>query len=229
MKKRKQKSIRNKKGKSINKKKTQKKKRGGNKISKSIKNQKIKYIIFDLDETIGYFQDIGVEFQIIMNNTNNMYNKKEILFNLLSRNEEVFRFGIFRLFNLLKIKKNTDIKIILFTNNQGPKYWYNFIVEYINNVINFKLFDKVIGPYKINNTIIENGRTSHNKSIYDLHKILNIPSNSAKFLMFDDQFHSNMIHEDVKFIHIKPYNPPLKDTDLQEYTRMRNEILSFVN
>lgn len=224
MKKRKRKSIRKKNKKN---KKTQKRKRGGKKVSKSV-YKKTKYIIFDLDETIGYFQDLGVEFQVIMNNMNNDYYKKEILFNLLSNNEEVFRFGIFRLFNMLKMKKNNNIKVVLFTNNQGPKYWYNYIVEYINKVLDFELFDYIIGPYKINNKIVEINRTSHNKSIYDLYNIFNISSNSAEFLMFDDQYHSNMLHEDVKFIHINPYKPPINETDIKEYTLMRNEILSFL-
>jgi hypothetical protein len=190
-----------------------------------------KYVIFDLDETIGYFQELGPLFDSYNSiKTDNKMSKKEVLYNILDENINVFRTNIFSIFKELMITKRTNknIKVILFTNNQGPKYWYNYIVEYINDRLNYKLFDSVIGPYKIGSTKIEPKRTSHNKSIKDICNILHINCENSRFLMFDDQPHTNMDHKNVTFILLEPYVPPSSSLDKQEYIRMMRELKKFI-
>lgn len=188
------------------------------------------YILFDLDETIGHFQDISI-FLDEEAMLNPRLSKKEIIFKLLKGNSHVFRTKIFSLFNFIKKRKmrNNNIHVSLFTNNQGPKYWYNSIVEYINYTLNYKLFDKVIGPYKIGNTQIELQRTSHDKSIHDITRILNVSLKKSRFIIFDDQVHSNMFHDNVQYIHVNEYLPNIKSRIyLDEYKFMKDELIKFL-
>ena len=47
------------------------------------------------------------------------------------------------------------IKVIIYTNNIGPKSWVFNIKKYIENKIQGKLFDKIIPAWKVNNIIYE--------------------------------------------------------------------------
>lgn len=188
-----------------------------------------KVIIFDLDETIGYFQELSqVYFQEL--ELINEILPQWLLFQLLDENPKVFRKDIFSLFKYLKQKKQLDkgIKVVLFTNNQGPIFWYNYIVDYIHHRLNYKLFNIVIGPYKIGNEQIEEERTSHNKSIYDLSNILNLKISDMRIIMFDDQHHTYMNHKNVLYIHLNKYTPYSKVDFDKEYMLMKNELERFL-
>ena len=84
-----------------------------------------KYVVFDLDETIGHFYKISTLYNTIWE-----YSGKQInLHRLLELYPEVFRPGMFKLFEYLKQEKirNKQIKVVIFTNNMGPKSWTNAI------------------------------------------------------------------------------------------------------
>lgn len=211
--------------------------KNSNHTRKHIKQPRKKYVIlFDLDETLGHFQHISMFFddEIHKNPKNN---KKEIIFKLLDENPSSFRIHLFSLLSFLKREKqrNKNITVALFTNNQGPKYWYNSIVEYLNNKMNYQIFDKVIGPYKIGSYQVEPQRTSHNKSILDISRILNTDLKRTKYIMFDDQYHSNMEHKRVKFIHINEYLPKdinpeghIDGTYEREHIKIMKELRDFL-
>lgn len=193
------------------------------------KRKKYKIIIFDLDETIGHFQELSILFNDDCSK-NPKLSEKEIMYDILNNNPQVFRTKIFTLFSYLeiikKIKKN--IKILLFTNNQGPKFWYNNIVSFIHDRLKYKLFDKVIGPYKIGNDIVERKRTTHNKSVKDISKILKIPLKQMSIIIFDDQYHTNMNHTNVIYVHLNEYIPNMKLDYNKEYDIMRDELNRFL-
>jgi hypothetical protein len=166
------------------------------KTDKNDKNNYFKYIVFDLDETLGHF----VQFSVFVNALENYYTKRYIkdkIVDLLQLYPELFRPNIFNIFKYLQKHKNKDpyLKILLFTNNQGPKLWARAIIEFINNSIKSEiyngdkltdtlhhpdLFDYIIGAYKVNGHINENLRTSHSKKINDLKNIItNTPDISS--------------------------------------------------
>jgi hypothetical protein len=193
-------------------------------------------VLFDLDETLGYFQHISMFFDEEIQK-NPKKSKKEIIFKLLDENPTSFRINLFSLLSLLKRekRKHKNIRIALFTNNQGPKYWYTSIVEYLNNKLKYKLFDTVIGPYKIGSYQVEPYRTTHNKSILDIARILDIDVNKSKVIMFDDQYHTNMLHQNVKYIHLNEYLPkevePKHHNDgtyEREHIMIINELRKFL-
>jgi len=163
-----------------------------------------KVVVFDLDETLGYFTQLGVLFDTIETFTN-----KDIPFELFCKlfdlYKDIFRINIFSILNYLKrIKTRTNVKIMIYTNNQGEKKWCENIIKYIEHKISYKLFDHIIHAYKIGNKVIEECRTSHDKKYSDLIKCANL-SDKTKVCFIDDQYHPYMKHKNVYYINIKPY------------------------
>ena len=177
------------------------------------KTQK-KIIIFDLDETLGYFSELGSFCDVLEN-----YYKKPVSFKefvkLLDLYPEFLRPNIINILNFLKNKKqNKEVyKVIIYTNNQGPKSWAQNIKRYFEKKIDYKLFDRIINAYKINGVQIEPERTSHEKSISDFFNITGIPENS-KICFIDDQYHDSMNKDSVYYINIKPYTHHLPFNEL---------------
>ena len=101
-----------------------------------------KIVVFDLDETLGYFMELGMfwdalkgyikykQLKIIMDQS---------LFNdILDLYPEFLRPNITGILNYLKDKKeeNHYKKLMIYTNNQGPIEWAKYIITYFENKIN---------------------------------------------------------------------------------------------
>lgn len=156
-----------------------------------------KVIIFDLDETLGYFTEMSVFWNIITK-----INKHRIdFFDLLDLFPEIFRPGIMDILKYIKYKKQSHIckSVIIYTNNQGPNSWSKMIAYYFNYKLKFKLFDKVIGRYDKNSC-----RTSKEKIYTDIKKCLNIKT-PTKICFIDNLLHSRMVNENVVYIYINSF------------------------
>lgn len=166
----------------------------------------MKYIIFDLDETLGHFVQLGIFFESLKMYFLQYENRKisyDEIGNLLKIFPNYFRPHIIQIMKYIgKNKKN--VKIVLFTNNQGPKQWATNIIKHLNKLSGVEVFSTVIGAYKIADVINEPLRSSNMKKISDLERILNL-NNSDKILFFDDQHHSYMIGKNVKYIRLSQY------------------------
>jgi len=170
-------------------------------MSKSVN----KIIVFDLDETLGIFSEIGMLMDSIEKIHKKQMSQKD--FNtIMDLYPELLRPNIIDILEFIKIKKKTRQckKVIIFTNNQGPKRWGQMIKSYFEYKINYKLFDKLIGAYKIGNIINETERTSHDKSYSDLKTISKINDN-YKICFLDDQYHPKMIHNNIYYIYLPKY------------------------
>ena len=78
------------------------------------------YIIFDLDETLGQFVQLGHFYNGITQYFKKIPTKKEF-FNLLDNYEKYFRPNIFTILNYIKkykIKYKHKLTTLIFTNNQ---------------------------------------------------------------------------------------------------------------
>lgn len=172
-------------------------------MSKNVSN---KVVVFDLDETLGYFQQLSVIINAI-EKANQKYLKTVEFFNIIHLFDRVFRPHIFTILKYLykeKLKKNIK-KILIFTNNQGEKSWVNNIKNYIHKSIEMPIFDQVIYAFKINGQIIEKNRTSHEKKYSDLIKCSKLP-NGTEVCFIDDVIHNDMYENDnVFYISVKPY------------------------
>jgi hypothetical protein len=171
-----------------------------------MRNKEYRVIVFDLDETLGNFVELGVFCDLV-----EKYNKRKINFDefyeIMDLYPQFLRPNIMKILQFLKEKKQKgDLnRVYIYTNNQGPKEWTEKIRFFLERKLNYKLFDKVIGAYKVNGKVVEHTRTTHDKTIPDLFRSTNIPKNS-KICFIDDLYHPKMDNDNVYYINVKPYH-----------------------
>lgn len=174
-------------------------------------------VVFDLDQTIGFFEQIGILMESIEKIIKRDLKQKEI-FTLFDLFPECFRKGIMKTFQYLVQKKKTQkIKVIIYTNNIGPKSWVYTIKKYIEKKLNYQLFDRTIAAWKVGSLVYEKLRTSHNKRYDDLLQCAKLQK-TDKIIFFDDFVHYHLKHPNVTYINNKPY---IKD---YSFVKMINKL-----
>jgi hypothetical protein len=169
-----------------------------------------KIVVFDLDETLGYFVEFGMFWDALQN-----FIKQEqisltvdqILFNkVLDLYPEFLRPNIISILNYLKQKKKTKScnKLLIYTNNQGPEEWARQIQKYFETKIKYNLFDQIIKAFKIKGKQVELCRTSHTKKHTDLIRCTKIPE-TTDICFLDDAYHDGMVNDRVYYVNLKPY------------------------
>jgi len=186
---------------------------------------KQKIVVFDMDETMGYFVELGIFWDSLNNYVNLHYPENKINLNqndfnnILDMFPEFLRPNIFNIFNFLKEKKiNKQCHgIMIYTNNQGPKEWVNYIKNYFDSKMNYKIFNHIISAFKINGKRVELCRSSHEKSMKDLIKCTKLPKD-AEICYLDDTYYPKMNYENVYYIKVKPYTHDLEfDAMIQRF------------
>ena len=181
-------------------------------------------VIFDLDKTLGYFTQIAMLIDGIEYHLNRKITVKEH-FKLFDMFPEIFRPNIFKILKMLKKSKlkNNQLKVMIYTNNMGPKSWTHIIKKYIEQKINSKkFFDYTICAWKVGNTIYEPCRSTHNKTYNDLINCTQLLD--YKFCFIDDQYHPHMLHDKIKYFRVIEYKNDLLLTNM--ITRLYN--ISFI-
>ena len=165
----------------------------------------MKVVVFDFDETLGHFAELGLFCEGLEEYTNIILGDEE-MYILLDIYPEFLRPNIIPILNYLKIlkKKGACDKIMIYTNNQAPKSWVNSVVDYFEKKLKYKLFDRVISAFKIGNERVEPGRTKHDKTVSDFFNCTKLPKNS-EICFIDDQYHPEMTGDNVYYIYVKPY------------------------
>jgi hypothetical protein len=163
-------------------------------------------VVFDLDETLGYFSSFGAFCSCLNYVLNDKHFYQNNFNDLLDLYPEFLRPNIFKILSYLKNKKKLSAcnDVIIYTNNQGPKDWAIQIKDYLNAKINYQLFTKIIAAFKVNGKQIEICRTSHEKNVGDFLKCTNLPLNTQIFFL-DDQYHMKMEDKNVYYINVFPY------------------------
>jgi hypothetical protein len=161
----------------------------------------MKIVVFDLDETLGYFTEFGMFWDSLT-----QYIKKKALPNLsqddfnacLDLFPEFLRPNIINILTYLKTKKESFCchKMMIYTNNNGPREWAQHIVGYFDKKLDFKLIDQIVAAFKINGQQVEICRTTHNKTHHDFIRCTKVPSN-AEICFIDDTFHPGMSNEHI--------------------------------
>lgn len=175
-----------------------------------------KIVVFDLDETLGYFTELGILWDALLSCKNNpelnIYIRDDFamtpeLFNeILDLYPEFLRPNITSILNYLKYKKQLGIcsGVMIYTNNKGPSEWSRYIINYFQKKINYNLFDQIVGAFKKNGKIIEINRTTGKKTIEDFIKCTKIDSDS-EICYIDDNVHKKMVVENVYYIKMISY------------------------
>lgn len=170
------------------------------------KNKCEKVIVFDLDETIGSFSDLEILWKTIQE----IFQKENAIhiFDLLELYPEFLRTNIIKILTYIYKKKNNNHfhKLYLYTNNQSPSKIVNYIVEYITKKITTQdlLFDQIIYAFKINNQVVQVGRTTHEKTYNDLINCTLLPQKTS-ICFIDNSNFNEMKKERIYYIQPKPY------------------------
>jgi hypothetical protein len=170
----------------------------------------MKIVVFDLDETLGYFTQFGMFldcFKKYIQSKNPHHIFTQFDFNrILDLYPEFLRPNIINILTYLKNKKHTKCchKMMIYTNNQGPREWAEHIISYFENKINYKLFDQIISAFKVNGKRVEICRTTQDKTHHDFIKCTKLPAN-AEICFLDDAVHTGMINDNIYYINLKPF------------------------
>ena len=211
-----------------------------------ISGNKSKIVVLDVDETLGYFVELGIFCDALTRIAwNNNHNAQYAYFNhLMDIFPEFLRPNILELLQFLKMKKNAKecAGVLVYTNNCGPRIWVEHITKYIESKLDAPLFDQIVAAFKVNGEIIEVGRTTSDKTYEDLLRCTKLPSN-VEVCFLDDQMHSKMEHAQVYYINVKPYvhqlsvetlidrfmnNPILRSTTAVNVTEFRTHVMNFM-
>lgn len=178
---------------------------------------KTKIVVFDLDETLGYFSEFGmiwdaVSFYI---SKNNLEETQELFNDILDLFPEFLRPNIFSILEYLKKKKikSKCNKLILYTNNQGPTEWAKSIIKYFDTKLDYTLFDQIIAAYKINGQQVEMCRTTYSKTHEDLLKCTRL-SSTTEICFLDDIYHPGMDNDKIYYINVKAYKNDLSFSEI---------------
>ena len=192
-------------------------------IESIIPNKTNYVIVFDVDETLGHFTQLYTFWSLLSEYINN--NNEIIFFKLLDIFPNFLRPSILNILKNIKNKKKRNIcnYAMIYTNNNGPKAWITMIQNYFHHKLKYNLFDKIIGAFKVNGKIIEVCRTSYSKSVKDFINCTKLPSNT-QICFLDDLLHAGMKHDNVLYIHLKPYTHNIDFTKMASitYEKMNN-------
>jgi hypothetical protein len=176
-----------------------------------------KIIVFDLDETLGFFTQVNILWETI--------DKTEVtclqqLFNdALDLYPEVLRPDIQTALKYVydkKCKGKCD-KIMIYTNNKREKEWTSSVAHYFKYLLNIQepdaLFDQIIHAFKINGEIVEPHRTTHKKTHCDLISCTKMPD-ETQICFLDDSLYEKMNNINVYYINFEPYIHHLPFTEM---------------
>lgn len=169
----------------------------------------MKIVVFDLDETLGYFTQLNIFWNSLKKyyqDINNIILSQNDFNDIIDLYPECLRPNIINILDFLKNKKETNCcrKIMIYTNNTGGKEWSKMICDYFDLKLSCTIFDQIIGPFKIDGKRFELGRTSHSKKYDDLIRCTKIPLN-AEICYLDDTYYPHMVTDQVYYIHVEPY------------------------
>jgi len=168
----------------------------------------MKVVVFDLDETLGCFTQLGIFWQSLEHfaKIRQIHLTQQDFDDTLDLFPEFIRPNIIPILNYLKTKKQGNMchKLLIYTNNTGPKEWSQQIIRFFESKIHYKLVDQIIAAFKINGKQIEMCRTTYEKTHDDLIRCTKIPTN-AEICFIDDAFYPKMVNDNIYYINLKPY------------------------
>ena len=169
-----------------------------------------KNIVFDFDETIGYFEQI-----IDMIRHTKKTSKLEVFefFNLFPF---VFRTNIFDIFSyIVRLKKEKKIKTVILYSNNNNDVFISYVLSYIHETLNFSLFDLTISLKQTKNK---------NKNIGDLLNYSNGLLNKKSSIFFiDDKEYDDM--KSIKYyIKCESYKYIYTNNTIQEKLNINQTI-----
>ena len=185
----------------------------------------MKIVVFDLDETLGYFTEFGILWNSVCMHAMNIEKGQAEFNDLLDLYPEFLRPNMMTILNYLKQKKqeNQCHRIFIYTNNNGPPQWAMHIVSYFEHKMgnvgigNVGIIDQIIHSFVKGSPSM---RTTQCKTHDDLLRCTRLNKHSTSICFIDDTYHPGMDNEYIYYINIKPYFHPLAWKEI--FDRFRN-------
>jgi hypothetical protein len=173
------------------------------KITLKPKNKKV--IVFDLDETLGSFGELGSFCNILDEYYGDKQTSYKMLHDLLDLYPEFIRPQIINILKYILQKKKEDKckYIMIYTNNQD-RVWVEHIKGYFEKKLKSKIFEQVICAFKVDGQVLEINRTTQEKTVDDFFRCTKLPRD-IEICFVDDLFHPKMEEDNVYYIHVKAY------------------------
>ena len=190
-----------------------------------------KIVVFDLDETLGYFGELGLFWdclQTYIDKCDTPFIMGQQEFNsLLDLFPEFIRPNMFQILQYIQYKKNLHKcdKIMIYTNNQRPVEWAQYIKTYFEKKTSAYIFDQIINAFKVNGKFVELLRTTHKKTHDDLVKCTKLPQ-ETQICFFDDRLHMGMCSDHIYYINLKPYIYKLQyEALINRFLKSENHVI----
>jgi hypothetical protein len=177
-----------------------------------------KNIVFDFDETIGYFEQM---IEIIKHTKKT---SKVDVFELFKLFPLIFRTNLFDIFHyIVRLKKEKKIKSVILYSNNNNDIFIGYVLSFIHEKLNYTLFDLSISFNQTHNK---------NKNINDLLRYSNSLLNKKSSIFFiDDKEYEDMKSieyyikcESYKYVYSNSFiENQIKDT-LNENTKIITKI-----
>ena len=170
--------------------------------------------VFDLDKTLGYFTQVAIFIEGVEHYLGRKLKKNEV-YKIFDLFPEMFRPDTMNILKYLKQLKHKlkCVKVLIYTNNIGPKSWVYSIKNYIEKKMKYKLFDRTIAAWKVDGKVYEKCRTSHEKKYNDLLNCGKLKK-TDKICFLDDMKHPHMINNNVNYLHLKGYKHDIPFTKM---------------
>ena len=169
----------------------------------------VKIVVFDMDETLGYFVELGIFWEaihIFFKNESDIIEKLQFC-DILDLYPEFIRPNMSSILNYLKHKMLEEelYGVMIYTNNQGPKIWFQNIKNYFEKKINYPLFIQIIAAFKANGKQVEMYRTTNDKTLDDFFRCSKLLPENTQICFLDDCYYPNMQEDNVYYIKVRPY------------------------
>jgi hypothetical protein len=172
----------------------------------------MKFIVFDLDETLGYFKQIYYIFSVLKK-INSSFTITQTIFNrVLDLYPEFLRPDIIDILLYIKHQKqfNRNTYLIIYTNNTHQN-WTKYIISYIEYRIDHPhFFDRVINSSKL-----EGCRQHQKKHLDDLFRCIDYSSNSP-ICYIDNEYHPGMRSRQTYYCKLDGYINNLSNTTIAD-------------
>jgi hypothetical protein len=148
----------------------------------------MRFIVFDLDETLGYFKQLYYIFSVLKKINSSFAITQPIFNRVLDLYPEFLRPKIVDILSYLKNQKqyNRNTYLIIYTNNTHQN-WTKYIISYIEYKIqNPQFFDRTVKSSKL-----EVCRQHQKKHLDDLFRCIDYSSNSP-ICYIDNEYHHGM-------------------------------------
>ena len=195
---------------------------GSRKVPTASNKSKLKVVVLDVDETLGFFLEFGIfcdALSMYLGSANKPY---EFFYELMELYPEILRPHIVKILEYVYMKKTIGEchKVMIYTNNNGPKSWVIHIKTYLEmkiaeviqrdsshkiDIEPVKLFDQIIAAFMINGKVVEPLRTTHEKTMDDFLRCSKLPNN-IEVCFIEDTMHEKMLKDNVYYIKLKPYH-----------------------